>query len=303
MKANKTNICEYMRGIADDLNAQVRQGTAAKYESASHSFSRYLLNLGKRGGDISTRKMTPSLIEGYEGWLRSRQCCRNTTSQYIRVLRAAYNRAVRDGMAEKRDLFSNVYTGVAKTEKRALPIDIIRRIKDMPLVQPAHKLARDMLMMSFYLRGMSFVDMAFLRKTDLSHGRVTYTRRKTGQRLSIKWTDAMQDILNRHAANPTEYLLPLLTAPLCDRYAEYRAASERINRNLKPIGEMLDLPVPLTMYCARHSWATAARTSGIPISVISEGLGHDSEATTQIYLASLDTEAVDNANDKILAAV
>ena len=68
-------------------------------------------------------------------------------------------------------------------------------------------------------------------------------------------------------------------------------------------GEMLDLPVPLTMYCARHSWATAARTSGIPISVISEGLGHDSEATTQIYLASLDTEAVDNANDKILAAV
>lgn len=303
MKKDKTKICEYIRRVADDLITQVRQGTAAKYEVAQRSFSRYLQSLGKRDGDIAICGMTPSLIEGYEGWLRGRQCCRNTTSQYMRVLRAAYNRAVRDGIAEKRDLFGGVYTGVAKTEKRALPIDIIRRIKTMPLKKPHEKLARDMFMMSFYLRGMSFVDMAFLRKSDLAHGRISYTRRKTGQRLSIKWTNAMQEILNRYPTNPTEYLLPLLTAPLCDRYKEYLNASERINLNLKSIGAMLDLQIPLTMYCARHSWATAARTSGIPISVISEGLGHDSEATTQIYLASLDTVAVDNANDTILAAV
>ena len=303
MKADKTKICEYMRRIADNLQGQGRQGTAAKYEGAARSFSRYLVSLGKRGGDICIKDMKPSLIEGYEGWLRGFQLCRNTTSQYIRSVRAAYNRAVRDGIAEKRDLFSNVYTGVAKTEKRALPIDIIRRIKAMPLEKPLEKLARDMFMMSFYLRGMSFVDMAFLRKSDLSHGRVTYTRRKTGQRLSIKWTDAMQEILDGYAANPTEYLLPLLTSPGGDRYKEYLNASARVNLHLKAIGEMLDLPIRLTMYCARHSWATAARTSGIPISVISEGLGHDSEATTQIYLASLDTAAIDNANDAIIAAV
>ena len=303
MKADKTKICEYMRRIADDLLTQVRPGTAVKYEGAARSFSRYLVSRDISGGDIPIRRMTPSLIEGYEGWLRGFQLCRNTTSQYIRSVRAAYNRAVRDGIAEKRDLFSNVYTGVAKTEKRALPIDIIRRIKAMPLQAPGQILARDMFMMSFYLRGMSFVDMAFLRKSDLAHGRVTYTRRKTGQRLSIKWTDAMQELLDRHPVNPTEYLLPLLTAPLCDRYKEYLNASARINLNLKSIGERLGLQIPLTMYCARHSWATAARKSGIPIAVISEGLGHDSEATTQIYLASLDTVAVDNANDTILAAI
>lgn len=298
MKANNTKICEYTRGIAANLKQLGRIGTAMKYENAMRSFSQFLTD-----GDIRIKDMTPSLIENYEGWLRSRQCCRNTTSYYIRTVRAVYNRAVRDGIAEKRELFSDVFTGVAKTEKRALTIDAIRRIKTVPLQHPGEKLAHDMFMMSFYLRGMSFVDMAFLRKTDLSHGRVTYTRRKTGQRLSIKWTDAMQDILNRHATNPTEYLLPLLTRAEGDRYKEYLSMSERINRALKPIGMMLDLPIRLTMYCARHSWATAARTSGIPISVISEGLGHDSEATTQIYLASLDTEAVDNANDKILAAV
>ena len=303
MKKDTTKICEYMHGIAANLQTLGRQCTAEKYENAQRSFSRYLLSRFLPEGDICIKDLTPSLIEGYEGWLRGFQCCRNTTSYYIRIVRAAYNRAVRDGIAEKRELFSDVFTGVAKTEKRALSIEAIRRIKTMPLQLAREKLARDMFMMSFYLRGMSFVDMAFLRKTDLAHGRVTYTRRKTGQRLSIKWTDAMQEILNRYDTNPNEYLLPLLTAVEADRYKEYRNASSRINSCLNRIGEMLDLPLRLTMYCARHSWATAARTSGIPISVISEGMGHDSEATTQIYLASLDTVAVDNANDKILAAI
>ena len=54
------------------------------------------------------------------------------------------------------------------------------------------------------------------------------------------------------------------------------------------------------LYKARHSWASAAKGKNIPISVISEGMGHDSEATTQIYLASLDNSVVDKANAQIL---
>ena len=54
------------------------------------------------------------------------------------------------------------------------------------------------------------------------------------------------------------------------------------------------------MYVARHSWASAAKNKNVPISVISEGMGHDSELTTQIYLASLDTAVVDKANNMIL---
>ena len=73
-----------------------------------------------------------------------------------------------------------------------------------------------------------------------------------------------------------------------------------INRNLKKIGAMVSVSVPITLYVARHSWASAAKAKGIPVSVISEGMGHDSEATTQIYLASLDISAVDRANSLIL---
>ena len=53
-------------------------------------------------------------------------------------------------------------------------------------------------------------------------------------------------------------------------------------------------------YIFRHSWASIAKSKNIPISVISEGMGHDSEMTTQIYLASLDNAVVDRANAQIL---
>lgn len=66
---------------------------------------------------------------------------------------------------------------------------------------------------------------------------------------------------------------------------------------------MVQLPIPLTMYVARHSWASIAKQKQISISVISGALGHDSEKTTLIYLSTLDTFAVDNANSEILAAL
>lgn len=163
--------------------------------------------------------------------------------------------------------------------------------------------ARNMFMMSFYLRGMSFIDMAFLRKSDLKNGYLTYRRRKTGQRLIIKWTAEMQAILAKYPENKSNYLLPIIKSPDTNEQSAYRNVGYSINQRLKAIARMLGINIPLTMYVARHSWASAAKAKGIPVSVISEGMGHDSEATTQIYLASLDTSVVDSANSIILDAL
>ena len=57
------------------------------------------------------------------------------------------------------------------------------------------------------------------------------------------------------------------------------------------------------MYVARHSWASVAKSKGVPLSVISEGMGHDSESTTRIYLASLETSVVDRANSLIISSL
>lgn len=160
--------------------------------------------------------------------------------------------------------------------------------------------ARDMFILSFMLRGMSFVDMAFLKKKDLSDGYITYKRSKTGQQLTIEWTQEMQAILDKYPMNKSEFLLPIIkNKGVKERYI-YRNVGYNINHSLKVIAKKLELSIPLTMYVARHSWASAAKASGIPLSVISEGMGHESETTTKIYLASLDTSVVDRANSIIL---
>ena len=165
---------------------------------------------------------------------------------------------------------------------------------------PSKSFARDMFLFSFYTRGMAFVDMAYLQKKNLKDNVLTYRRKKTGQLLSIRWEDCMESIVNQYSSLSSPFLLSIIKEPTSNTRKQYHNALTLINHNLKAIGKELGLTLPLTMYVARHSWASIARDEGIPISVISEGMGHDSESTTQIYLASLETQVIDNANKKIL---
>lgn len=129
----------------------------------------------------------------------------------MRILKAVYNRAVEDGLVELRYPFKSVYTKVEKTMKRALSLNDIRRIKGLDLSLNPIDYARDMFLFCFYTRGMSFIDMAYLRKKDLQNGILSYRRRKTGQQLFIKWERCMQDVLDKYPINETEYLLPIIT--------------------------------------------------------------------------------------------
>jgi len=247
--------------------------------------------------------LSADVTAAYETWLRETGVCKNTSSFYMRILRAAYNRAVEKGLALQTYPFRHVYTGIDKTVKRAIPLEAIRRIRNMELTgSPALGFARDMFLFSFYTRGMSFVDMAFLRRSDLKAGMLTYRRQKTGQPLAIRWEPCMQEIVDRHPNAGTEYLLPIIRTP-GNEHAQYKNIGYRINCGLKALGRQIGLEAPLTLYVARHTWASIARSKEIPLSVISESMGHNSEATTRIYLASLDTATVDRANRLVIDAL
>ncbi len=146
---------------------------------------------------------------------------------------------------------------------------------------------------------MSFVDAAFLRKSDISCGVLTYRRQKTNQLLHIKIEPEMREIIDRYSRQDSLYLLPLIY-PLGDVRKQYEAALHRINDNLKEVGRMANLEKPLTTYVSRHSWATIAKYKNVSLPVISEALGHDSETTTQIYLSSIDRITIDKANRLII---
>lgn len=307
--ANEYTLFNFMGSLIAKLRLNGRIRTSETYTAALHSFKKFLANQASTyhcgpTEDIMLDCINSEKMEAYEAWLHNRGVTSNTISFYTRILRAVYRRAVEEDIIEDRSPFRHVYTGIDKTVKRALPLQTIKKIKTLDLsCNPALDYARDMFMMSFMLRGMSFIDMAYLRKADLINGHIAYRRRKTGQRLTIAWTADMQSILDKYPENSSVYLLPIIRHPDPNERSIYRNTGYNINRNLKAIAKMVDVTIPLTLYVARHSWASAAKSKGIPLSVISEGMGHDSGTTTQIYLASLDTSVVDKANALILKSI
>ncbi len=307
IQSQEQTFFNFMQSVIAKLKLLNKYRTAENYSTALNNFAKF-----RNNEDLSMREIDSDMMMQYEASLIRRGVTKNTTSFYMRILRAVYNRAVEQELIEQRNPFKYVYTGIDKTVKRAISLAAIKRIKELDLsLQPTLDFARDMFLFSFYTRGMSFIDMAYLRKTDFRNGIITYCRRKTGQQLSIKWEKCMQEIVRKYERNniyrsissDSSYLLPILTPPFDNTRSQYRSTLQLINRSLKTIAKLAKLDVPLTMYVARHSWASIARSKHIPVSVISEGMGHDSETTTQIYLASLDTAIIDQANSLILKSL
>ena len=314
----ESSLFTFMHGVIAQLKQLGKVRTSETYTATLNSFMAF-----REEQDVPLDGISSDLMLMYEAYLKARGVRMNTISFYIRNLRAVYNRAVEKRLTPQNNPFRHVYTGVDKTVKRAIPIKDIKALKELDLsMKPSLDFARDMFMFSFYTRGMSFVDMAYLKKTDLQNGILIYRRRKTGQELNIKWEKCMAEIIAKYPENKTDFLLPIIKEKGNGRNSEshqaclngrvvtdegeanerrqYDNALHLVNYRLKELSTMLKLQRPLTMYVARHSWASAAKEKNVPLSVISEGMGHDSEATTQIYLASLETSVVDKANKMIL---
>ena len=291
-------LFRYMESHIDCLQRYGHYRTAETYRATLNSFSRF-----RKGEDVRLDEIVPKLVADYEACLKEKGLCPNTIVFYLKHLRSVYNQAVDDGLVQDCRPFRKITVSVEKTTKRAVSLHSIRRLKLMDLYDsPVKCMARDLFLLSFYLRGMSFVDMAHLRKRDLSNGVLSYRRQKTGQLLTIRWEPCMDCLAARYAAPPSSpYLLSIIRDADGDTRRQYQSALALVNRHLKELGRIIRSPLPLTMYVARHSWATIARKEGIPLSVISEGMGHDSENTTQIYLASFEANVVDEANRKILS--
>ena len=290
------SVFDFIRAQAAHKKQLGKIRSSETYQTTLNSFMRF-----REGIDLTFDMIDSELMEHYEAELRRHGLLRNTSSFYMRVLRTNYRLAVEKGLTPDRHPFKHVYCGMDKTVKRSISFAEIKKIKELDLSRKrVMDFARDMFIFSFCTRGMSFIDMAYLKKNDLKHGCLTYRRKKTGQLLVIEWTKQMQDILDKYKPNSTQYLLPIITREDGNERRQYQNQMRKINRRLKDIATSIKLLVPLSLYYSRHSWATIARCKDIPISIISEGLGHDSEITTQIYLDSIKSYEVDKANRKIL---
>lgn len=323
MKNKVETLQKSRKGFLAFLNSEIERqrqnghiSVANNYSSAAHSFSRFLKT--KKKVELSFKKMTSMLVSDYEAWLQTCGLCRNTTSFYIRALQSIYHKAVHQNLVEDRRPFCGTYRGVARTAKRAIDASEICQLSTLDIrsallstgdYEPGKRLdnmqhqlefARDIFIFCFCARGLTFVDLAHMRKSDVTGNLLVYVRRKTKQRIEVQVEPMMQAVIDRYPSG-TDYLLPILTKTgnMEAVYQQYRYALGRYNASLETLGMMLG-GLKLTSYVSRHSWASAARQQNVPLSVISQSMGHDSEKTTEIYLKSLECNVINKTNHDLL---
>lgn len=282
------------------LSEAGKYGTARNYRRAFSSIYNFL-----KGKDIPLSFISEGMMTEYESWLSGRQIKRNTSSFYMRILRAVYNKAARLSLVEQEYPFDHVYTGIDKTRKLAISEDTLISLEKIDLSRfPSLSMARDIFMFSFSTRGMSFVDIAYLKKSDIKNGVICYARKKTGRQVTVFVEPFIKNLMKKYEKDVegTPYVFPILssTEPV-EAFRQYQTSLGLYNKHLKRISSMIGKDVRLSSNTARHAWATIARNSNVPVSVVSAGLGHSSERTTQIYLASLENSVVDMANRDILS--
>lgn len=317
-KLIQQTVLKFINTEIKSMEAMNRFGVAKNYACVRNSLFRYLQTHGMT--DLSFKKLTSEKISTYQAWLWAGGVSKNTSSCYMRSLHALYNKAVRQGLASGNP-FVDVYTGIAKTRKRAIGIEDIRRLSHLNIKSeliksgriPEYKsftsllhsllFTKDLFLFCFCACGMTFVDLAHLKKSNLSNGFICYARKKTRQPIEVKVETFMQIIIDKYTTS-SPYLFPILTSiePLeADR--QYRKALRIYNLNLKRLSAFLGNGISLTSYVGRHTWATTAYRLHVPLSVICQAMGHDSEHTTQIYLKSLERTVIDDANHQLIENV
>jgi len=288
---------QFSESLISKLEKADKVGNSKVYQNAVDSLVKF--NSDK---DMDFTSITPRFLERYRQSLMEQDVKVNAISVYLRTIRAIYNKAIQEDLvSEKYYPFKKIKIKTEPTQKRAITKEVIGEIKKLDLTGKSRQdLARDIFLFSFYNRGMNFIDIFYLKPGDIKDDRVRYRRRKTKQTLSIKLTKQSKEIIDKYyqPGNKQEFIFPILKKG--NEYNSYRTGLRGLNRGLKDISDKLDSDVILSSYVARHSWATIAKRSGIPTAIISEGMAHDSEKTTQIYLDSFEDETLDDANDLII---
>lgn len=287
----------YMRKLMIELKEEGRVGTANAYQSTLNRIIKFV------GEDemLCFDEITVKWLNSFIGWLQREKLAQNTINFYCRILRAVYNRACNEGVngVSCESPFKKVTFNSVKTTKRAIDGITIKKIVNAKIDNNKRlELTRDVFLFSFYTRGMSFVDMAYLKYINIDGDMINYSRSKTGQPLKVRIVPPLRTIIEKYK-NDSEYVLPILKSRSRSLYNQYRCGLRKFNNQLKQLSLELKLQLPLTSYVARHSWATLARKSGAPVSIISESLGHSSEKITYTYLAALDQSVVDSVNQRL----
>lgn len=300
-ETSKRTVEDYFLTYIQNLKNENRLRYAGMYEISYNSFIKFAKHL-----DIPFSDIDVGWLKRYEAWGKAQNLSISTISTRLRHLRAVFNLALLEH-AIKSDCYPFHNYKVSKlnkaTAKRALSKDDIRRIMEYKGKSQMECLAIDIFTFSYLCAGINFIDMAKLKYSNIQENQLVYNREKTKKLIITPLQERAKQIIEKYNDRKSAFVFPILSnfhktdVQVANRLHKVLA---NLNKHLKAIGVKLKLPIPLTTYVARHSFATVLKRAGVSTSIISESLGHSSEKITQVYLDSFDKEQMNTAMQALL---
>lgn len=281
------------------LKEQGRLRYAGMYEVSLNSFKKYAGSL-----DIPFSDIDVTWLKKYEAWMLQQGLAVNTIGTRVRHLRTVFNMAIEHLVIDKECYPFNAYK-VSKVSqsppKRAMTKADVQKILAYQPKTDVERLAIALFTFSYYTAGINFIDMAMLKQDNIVDGKLYYTRAKTKKQIIIPLQDEAKEIITLFSVgstNKSDYIFPIFSdyhKSEVQKANRLHKVLAKVNKILKQIGKELGLPIKLTTYVARHSFATVLKRAGVSTSIISESLGHSSEKITQTYLDSFEKSQMDEA--------
>ncbi len=301
-------IGECLDSTITRLESLGKYGSASKHRSLRSRLSQY------RSLNIRMNEIDLTFLRDFELFLRKIGNTNNSIATKFAIFKAAYNKVLSEGLfIQKSNPFSKYKVGSlwTKTRKRAITKEDVQRLAELEIERDNRfsyrDFARDIFLFSYYTAGINFTDIASLRYCDIVNGRISYSRNKTQKLLSFRLMPKAAEIIEKysHAEHDyDDYIFPILDKRVHispqQIFNRTHKTLQKVNRELKVLGEMIGLRTPLTTYVARHTYATVLKRSGVNIAIISESLGHSDLSTTQIYLDSFENSQIDEAMKNLL---
>lgn len=304
----KASVLTYINDVAETLKKMGKLDGASVHRNLYNQLKKF-----NNGQDLDFPQITYDFLVDFEQTFRDRGCMDTYISTLFRKIRRIFKEAIRKGDAQQKDYPFDVYKITTRfsdtTLKRAIPKKDIMQIKDIVLdtSSPSFK-AQQYFMFSYYGMGINFADIANLKWTNLIGNRIFYRRSKTNKDFTINLSKPSLDILEHFRPLTQDkgniYIFPIYNQLVHTTVTKrsYRRKNElrRVNRDLKAMGKSVGIDIKLTTYVARHTFATVLKKKGVKTAIISEAMGHKSEAVTQIYLDSFENTTIDKAMKNLL---
>lgn len=258
--------------------------------------------------EITFKDLSVDAIYKYQSFLNGNNNSQSTIGIRIRTLRAVFNKAINREIIPATSYPFNKFK-VSKIKesgkKEYLSEEEIVLLKNVALLKKNDIFARDMFLLSFYGRGINFIDLIQLKKTDLYKETITYKRSKTEVIVNFKINDFWKDkIINYASAPDSFYLFNIIhnnqNSEIYINNKKEKYLKIFINKPLKKITTDLGIKKKITYYCARHSFATILKFNNISLDIIKEALGHKDIKSTMSYLNTLPSNTLDKMIDDII---